>query len=160
VELGKTETYGQLSCRRVQKEWPETIPRPERGNRRGNFDLIVLGPTTRSNETLNPKDFKQGLIEPGVVIEIGLDYGLDHLKEDHSKMTNSKVRRGYLIHFARPTGDPQTRNDLEQYIEMLMAEELKGQTERISIAYAQVHEDRKQIRYRRLGERSITSVSN
>jgi hypothetical protein len=54
IELRKTETYGQISCRRVQKEWPETYPRlekgnqglpemdspSERGNRRGNFDLL------------------------------------------------------------------------------------------------------------------------
>ncbi len=130
----------------------------EKGNRRGNFDLVVLGPTTRRNESLSPKDFKQGLIKPGIVIEIGLDYDLDHLKKDHEKMRKSDVRRGYLIHFARPTGDPQNRTELEQYIEKLMAEELRGHTETISIAYAQVAEDRKQIRYRRLGESAIKSV--
>ena len=154
-ELGKSEDYGGVLPRRVQKEWPETRPRPRKKNRRGNFDLAILGPAFRPNfQSIDVRNFQLGLIKPGVVIEIGLDYGLEHLKQDQIKMKNSKVRHGYLIHLARPLGDPQKVDELEQFINELIKKEHEG----IQIAYAQVDQDRRQIRYRKLGESSITVI--
>jgi hypothetical protein len=153
-ELGKIEDYREVSPRRVQKEWPETTPR--RGHdRRGNFDLAILGPAAQfHHQSVSPDNFQLGLIKPGVVIEIGLDYDLDHLEQDEIKLRNSDVRHGYLVHFVRPTGEPQNPDELEQVINRL----IKAESEGIHIAYAQVDEDRKQIRYRKLGESSITAI--
>ena len=152
--LGKIEDYGGVSPRRVQKEWPESKPR-EGHNRRGNSDLAILGPAAQfTHQSVSPDNFQLGLIKPGVVIEIGLDYDLDHLEQDEIKLRNSDVRHGYLVHFARPTGEPQNLDELEQVIKRLIKEENEG----IHIAYAQVDQDRKQIRYRKLGESSITPI--
>ena len=154
-ELGQIEDYGEVSPRRVQKEWPETTPR-DGHNRRGNSDLAVLGPAAQLNhQSVSPDSFQLGLIKPGVVIELGLDYDLNHLKQDEMKLINSDVRHGYLVHFARPTGEPQNLTELEQFINQVIKTE---QERNIRIAYAQVDQDRKQIRYRKLGESSITAM--
>ena len=43
----------------------------------------------------------QGRIEPSIVIEVGLDYGLKHLDGDICKLLTSKVPHPYLIHLSR-----------------------------------------------------------
>ncbi|PYS55571.1 MAG: hypothetical protein DMG13_03480 [Acidobacteria bacterium] len=42
--LSSTYPMGRWATQPVHKEWPEVLPRPEKGNRRGNFDLSVLTP--------------------------------------------------------------------------------------------------------------------
>lgn len=83
----------------IHKEWPEHIPRPEKGNRRGNFDLCVLSPDSISQSPLT--EFRKGKIKPDFAIEVGLDYDLKHLKNDSSKLLNSQIESGYLIHLVR-----------------------------------------------------------
>ena len=82
----------------IHKEWPETNARK---GRRGNFDLAILSPLEISKHTLN--DFTEGFIVPDFVIEMGLNYPLKHLEDDHSKIRNSKcMDNGYLVHLWQP----------------------------------------------------------
>src|SRR5205814_380977 len=76
VPLGDGRTVTQV----VQKEYPETLPRPEKGNRRGNFDVVVLSPRLLSGASLS--SFLQGRIPGSIVIEMGLDYDFHHLSAD------------------------------------------------------------------------------
>lgn len=83
----------------IHKEWPETEPRPEKGNRRGNFDLAVLSPEQlRSSST---QEFTEGRLAAPIVIEVGLNYGEPHFAQDAEKLRNSSVPHGYLIHLLR-----------------------------------------------------------
>jgi hypothetical protein len=92
---------GKRSTALVHKEWPETIPRPEKQGRRGNFDLAILDPEHIPNHTV--QDFTAGLIPPAFIVEIGLNYGLDHLRNDDVKMVNSGYSsNGYLVHLWQP----------------------------------------------------------
>ena len=157
-ELGETQDYGLVRPRRVQKEWPETASRQTQDGtfrKRGNFDLVVLGPPEDGTPpSLDPENFRLGLIKPGVVIEIGLDYGLAHLKADFEKMTNSGVRHGYLIHLSRLPHHGETVNHVESWITTHLGKEDEG----IQLAYAQVIEDGRAVRYRKLGEPTINSI--
>ena len=84
----------------LHKEWPETIPRPEKSNRRGNFDIAILNP--KSVSRCNIKEFNGGRIKPDFVVEIGLNYGLEHLESDEKKLINSDCKGGYLVHLWQP----------------------------------------------------------
>src|SRR6266700_205411 len=98
VEIGASGLTTQL----IHKEWPETVVRVGRGKaveRRGLFDIVVLAPAQFEEVTL--EQFLQGRIEPPIVIEVGLDYGLKHLNGDIDKFLTSKVPHPYLIHLSR-----------------------------------------------------------
>ena len=98
VEIGASGLTTQL----IHKEWPETVVRAERGKtveRRGLFDIAVLAPAQFEEATL--EQFLQGRIEPPIVIEVGLDYGLKHIDGDIDKVLTSKVPHPYLIHLSR-----------------------------------------------------------
>jgi hypothetical protein len=84
----------------IHKEWPETTARPEKQGRRGNFDLAILDPDDIPSHTV--EDFTAGRIQPVFVVEMGLNYGLDHLRNDDAKLTNSGCRHGYLVHLWQP----------------------------------------------------------
>jgi hypothetical protein len=84
----------------IHKEWPETKPRPEKRRRRGNFDLAILDPEDIPEHTV--EDFTAGRIRPAFVVEMGLNYGLDHLKDDDRKLKNSGCCCGYLVHLWQP----------------------------------------------------------
>ena len=60
---------GRALTQPIHKEWPETRPRPEKSNRRGNFDLAILSPVRLKRTSL--KAFHNGLVEPSIVIEMG-----------------------------------------------------------------------------------------
>ncbi|TWU37501.1 hypothetical protein Q31b_42890 [Novipirellula aureliae] len=98
----------------IHKEWPETIPRPEKANRRGNFDLAILSPARVANASLG--QFKEGRIVPTICIEVGLDYDCSHLQADAAKLSNSlnraDINRGYLIHLVREQNDDPSTNSL------------------------------------------------
>lgn len=85
----------------VHKEWPETLPRDNDGTPRprGLFDLAVLSPAQLHQATL--EQFRTGRIAPAIAIEIGLDYGVNHLRGDGHKLANSAVTVPYLIHLSR-----------------------------------------------------------
>jgi hypothetical protein len=98
VEIGASGLTTQL----IHKEWPETVVRGDRGKaveRRGLFDIVVLAPAQFEEVTL--EQFLQGRIEPPIVIEVGLDYGLKHLDGDICKLLTSKVPHPYIIHLSR-----------------------------------------------------------
>lgn len=83
----------------IHKEWPETIPRPEKNNRRGNFDIAILSPARISRA--NAEEFCSGRIIAPIVIEMGLNYDEGHLAGDVEKLLNSKVEFGYVVHLLR-----------------------------------------------------------
>jgi len=98
VEIGASGLTTQL----IHKEWPETVVRVGRGRtveRRGLFDIVVLAPAQFEKVTL--EQFLQGRIEPPIVIEVGLDYGLKHIEGDIDKFLTSDVQHPYLIHLSR-----------------------------------------------------------
>lgn len=95
-----SENDRQYATTLIHKEWPETVVRPEKNNIRGNFDIAILSPDSIAKSS--PEDFAKGLIKPDFVIEIGLNYGLDHLSQDDSKLVNSECDNGYLIHLWQP----------------------------------------------------------
>jgi hypothetical protein len=98
VEIGASGLTTQL----IHKEWPETVVRVGRGKtveRRGRFDIVVLAPAQFEKVTL--EQFLQGRIEPPIVIEVGLDYGLKHIEGDIDKFLTSNVQHPYLIHLSR-----------------------------------------------------------
>src|SRR5215831_3986048 len=98
VEIGTSGFTTQL----IHKEWPETVVRIDRGKtveRRGLFDIVVLAPA--QFEKVTREQFMQGRIEPPIVIEVGLDYGLKHINGDIDKLRTSNVPHPYLIHLGR-----------------------------------------------------------
>lgn len=97
--FSRTYPMGRWLTQPIHKEWPEYIPRPENGNRRGNFDISVLAPERLRSCSFT--DFREGRIQPSIVIEIGLDYDIDHLSADADKLKNSGIEDSYLIHLVR-----------------------------------------------------------
>jgi hypothetical protein len=98
--FSRTYQMGRWSTQPIHKEWPECLPRPDKGNRRGNFDLAVLSPDQLKACSFG--DFREGRLRPCIAIEIGLDYPLrDHLCPDAAKLKNSGVPHSYLIHLVR-----------------------------------------------------------
>jgi hypothetical protein len=92
-------SFGKWTTQAIHKEWPEYVVRPEKGNRRGAFDLVVLSPDAVRNASL--RQFRDGVIRPSIVIEMGLDYGYSHLSGDVRKLRNSGIGYSYLVHLAR-----------------------------------------------------------
>jgi len=105
----------------IHKEWPETKPRPEKKGRRGNFDLAILDPAEILSSTV--KEFTEGRITPAFVVEMGLNYPLDHLRDDDDKLENSGFNKknsgcnkhGYLIHLWQPHKGI-TKKDVEKLL--------------------------------------------
>jgi hypothetical protein len=123
--IGDTSQRTQL----LHKEWPETAI-GENATKRGNFDLVVLEPSQLQAATLD--HIRTGSIAAGVVIEMGLNYGLRHLDQDRLKLENSKVIAGYLVHLSR---DGRQDGDLEAYVEQHALDP------NIKVAYAHSGED-------------------
>lgn len=98
--LYRLKGQGNRCTTLIHKEWPETKARPEKQGRRGNFDLAILNPEQILGHTV--EDFTSGRIAPAFVIEIGLNYGLNHLKSDDKKLKNSGCPNGYLLHLWQP----------------------------------------------------------
>lgn len=97
----------------VHKEWPETIHRPNK-NGRGNFDIAILSRDQLASATLD--EFREGRIAAGIVIEVGLDYDLQHLTDDAAKLENSRVPHGYVINLVRAPGpDKSVKSWIRQY---------------------------------------------
>lgn len=87
----------------IHKEWPETLPGTD-ADRRGLFDLAVLAPSQLARASID--QFRQGRIHTPIAIEVGLDYGRPHLKQDLEKLCHSKVPHAYVVHLSRlPVSD-------------------------------------------------------
>jgi hypothetical protein len=94
-QLGRTGYWSRV----VHKEWPETRPRPQKGSRRGNFDIAVLSPA-QLEQVGDVDQFTQGSIAAPIVVELGLGYGGVHLAGDDEKLVNSEVQHPFLVHFS------------------------------------------------------------
>ena len=128
----------------VHKEWPETTARE--GKRRGNFDLAVLPPhLLRTCQGIDI--FLEGRLPAPIVIEIGLDYDVEHLANDAKKLINSKPKFGYLVHLVRNA----PRDAMTEQI-ILGLEAKTG----IRTAYARVSGSQKE--YKLISEKKITEV--
>lgn len=97
--FGRTYPMGRWLTQPIHKEWPEYLARPEKGNRRGNFDLSVLAPEQLKSCSFS--EFRQGRVRPSIVIEVGLDYDIAHLTADAAKLKNSGIEYSYLLHLVR-----------------------------------------------------------
>lgn len=130
----------------VHKEWPETVARRRADGKprpRGLFDLAILSP--EQVRLADPEQFAFGRIEAPIVIEVGLDYGEGHLREDCHKLVNSRVPAGYLLHLSRLTDSKQEET------EQLICRPPEG----IRTAYAHVDLLRKRSRSKRVQEDDV-----
>lgn len=66
----------------------------------GNFNLAIFDPSDIPRH--NVSEFCEGRIPPSFVIEMGLNYGSDHLVADDTKLANSGCGHGYLVHLWQP----------------------------------------------------------
>jgi hypothetical protein len=135
----------------IHKEWPETTPRKKKpelvaDKRRGSFDLVVLAPSQLQEATR--EQFIVGRIDAPIVIELGLGYGLDHLRCDMAKLTNSNVRHPYLVHLSRTPS--AHRKETEDFI--------NGIKVPYQIAYAHHDLEGREVHFRHLGSPGITKV--
>jgi hypothetical protein len=129
----------------IHKEWPECKPRPGKNDRRGNFDMAILHPGQIC--ACNPDDFSKGLLKPPVAIEIGLNYGLDHLLRDDNKLRNSNIKDGYLVHLVR-LSDRATDQVVKCQVDMARSviRDLKSKIRPNKIAFALVGGKKKYIK--------------
>jgi hypothetical protein len=141
--LSRTLQGNGFRTQPVHKEWPEWATRPDKDNRRGNFDISVLSPETLKDAGIS--DFRHGHIEPMAAVELGLDYKLDHLTSDQSKLQNSKIRHPYLIHLVR-----EDVSDNFEAVESFVLEHTD------ITAYARIYHGLK--RWKLLGDRMISEV--
>ena len=138
--LDQRLALGAWATQPIHKEWPEFLPRPEKGGKRGNFDLAVLSPDAVAVASL--RDFRTGTIRPCIAVEMGLDYGQAHLAGDIRKFRNSGIPDSYLIHLARPDA-PSSDSSVER---LLLDCEFKS-------VYVRHLGDR--VRYKLLGDAAI-----
>lgn len=109
----------------VHKEWPEPSIRIDK-NRRGNVDLAILNIDDLATADDGLNSFTEGRIRPDFIVEIGLNYPIEHLKNDCSKLDNSGYRsskgkkEAYLVHFWQPHKGIKDKNvvwqDLNAFI--------------------------------------------
>ena len=132
----------------IHKEWPETKPRPDKDNRRGNFDLAILPPGQLSK--CSCQEFSEGRVAPPIAIEMGLNYGISHLFKDAEKFLNSNIQHGYLVHLIREKQKKQkiqTYNDIITDIRKKVRKARKaGRICGIHVAFAQVIKREKHLK--------------
>jgi hypothetical protein len=132
----------------IHKEWPEARPRKKpdliADRRRGSFDLVVLAPSQLQRTAL--EQFIVGRINAPIVIELGLNYGKQHLTGDRHKLANSEVQHPYLVHLSRMPSSQQ--GETEDIVAMIK--------ERPKIAYFHHDLEVKEVSYRYLGSPDIT----
>jgi hypothetical protein len=129
--IGSTKQLTQL----IHKEWPETVIREEKDGR-GSFDIAILSPNVLK-ECTRLRHFADGWLPAPIVIEMGLNYNLEHYEQDRSKLLNSEVYRGYLIHLLREYPD-----DIREKASI----ESRENYPRIQTAYGKVRGNNRQIK--------------
>jgi hypothetical protein len=131
----------------IHKEWPEARPRKKpdltADRRRGSFDLVVLAPSQLHRTAL--EQFRTGRIDAPIVIELGLNYGSQHLAADRQKLANSEVQHAYLVHLSRM---PSSRQGATEDV-------IAEISERPQIAYVHHDLEAKEVSYRHLGSPDI-----
>jgi hypothetical protein len=145
VPLGTSPHRTQL----VHKEWPETTAVQGLTGKvvRGNFDIGVLSPAQVSSATL--KQFRAGRIAAPLAIEVGLDYGANHLQQDADKLLHSKVSVPYLLHLSRINVTDQVATE-----QLLCAPNSPLRT-----AYVHIDPDTGVRRFKHVGDTGVTSRS-
>jgi hypothetical protein len=132
----------------IHKEWPEARPRKKpdliTDRRRGSFDLAVLAPSQLQGTA--HEQFIVGRIDAPIVIELGLNYGKQHLTGDQQKLANSEVQHPYLVHLSRM---PSSRQGATEDI-------IAGVRKRPKIAYCHHDLELNEVSYRYLGSSDIT----
>ncbi|WP_369055612.1 hypothetical protein [Kineococcus terrestris] len=116
-----------------------------KGGGRGLFDLVVLAPTQLARA--GHRQFRDGRIQAPIAVELGLDYGLEHLRGDDAKFRNSRVRHPYLVHLARASSGKVA--EAEHFI--------AGVAAPVQVAYAHHHPGTGATRSRHLGAASVTA---
>jgi hypothetical protein len=133
----------------IHKEWPEARPRKKpdlsADRRRGSFDLVVLAPSQLQRTAL--EQFRFGRIDAPIVIELGLNYGREHLAGDRQKLANSAVQHPYLVHLSRMPSSQQGA----------IEEDIAGISGRPKIAYVHHDLEGREVSYRHLGSPDITT---
>jgi len=141
-----THPMGRWTTQPIHKEWPEYLRRQKKG-KRGEFDLCILAPerflACSSNE------FYNGRIRPSIVIEVGLNYSLRHLRADAAKLRNSGIENSFLVHLVREE-DPGIADDFERVEQFLLECDMKA-------AYARLNSSR--VFYKLVNDSAITSVA-
>lgn len=133
----------------VHKEWPETVARPDKAGRRGNFDLVVLAPTQVA-QVRSVDQFTRGEIAAPIVIELGLGYGETHLTGDAFKLTSSGVQHPYLVHFSHVRSRQHAATE---------AAILKVHPP-LQVAYVRHDPDTKKVHVKRLADTTISSTND
>ncbi len=130
----------------VHNEWPETIPgvKGHDVGPRGLFDLAIVSPDQIRAATLD--QFRAGRIAAPIVIEVGLDYGLSHLSQDHDKLLHSEVQLPYLLHLSRISVRDQEK------VESL----LRQPQEPVCTAYVHLDPKAKARRYKRVADCDVS----
>ncbi|MEI8373457.1 MAG: hypothetical protein WCJ35_11575 [Planctomycetota bacterium] len=141
--IGSTGEVTQL----IHKEWPETTVREEKDGR-GNFDIAILSPALLA-QCNRLRHFADGWLPVPIVIEMGLNYSLEHYEQDRSKLVNSSVHRGYLIHLLREYPD-----DIREKASI----EFRENDPQIQTAYGRVRGVHQQIKL--LSDPEITSFQD
>ena len=131
----------------VHKEWPETVPGVEGDDSgpRGLFDIAVLTPSQLAGASVD--QFLEGRVDAPLAIEVGLDYGLKHLRDDADKLLHSKVPVPYLLHLTR-----LRVKDLEETERLLCEAPAPLRT-----AYVQVDPRTGVRRYKHLSDKTIST---
>lgn len=107
--------------RLVHEEWPETKPRRGLpGDRiRRRFDLAVLTPSQVRATTV--KEFLEGGIPASIVIEVGLDDDLTHLRGDAEKVEHREVPAPFLLHLSRLPATAAVTREEEDVVKASLA---------------------------------------
>jgi hypothetical protein len=136
----------------IHKEWPW----PDKGSKpkRATFDFAILTPEYIKNGCKSLEDFCEGHTCPPIIIEIGLDYDIKHLKKDNKKLEgflkSGHQFKGYLIHLTR------NRKEEDPQVESLI-NNIPSTNTNIKTVYAFVNRKNKKIRYKKVNDQFITS---
>ncbi len=110
--------FEKFAISKIQKEWPESAPREEKNGRRGSFDFAIIGELDQTPADVSEFEYMDGLIRPGIAIELGLNYGATHLKEDIRKLINSMDKAdlpfGIIAHYYN--GHRENQRGVEEVI--------------------------------------------
>jgi len=148
--LNEYAVVDDFKIRLIHKEWPEYNIRSDK-NKRGETDIAILSPTNLKEYSIN--DYKNGTIEAPIAIELGLDYKYNHFEKDISKLINSNIYMGYIIHLVRETEVTEDFIFLENAIL-----EAENNYPNIKIAYARFGLD-KRIYKKSIGDKTIITLN-
>lgn len=104
------------------------------------------GPRSQPAPQNRLEQFRAGRIDAPIVVELGLNYGGQHLAGDRQKLANSAVQHPYLVHLSRM---PSSRRGATEAV-------IAEISERPKIAYVHHDLEVKEVSYRHLASADIT----